>query len=209
MKFSVLLLIIFTLSGCVGGGLGSIEVRDQMELDASSFNHLMIITASAPVTIRTGQVDNIKINLEGTIRINAGDQNAKLGLDVAYEDGVVILQPRFSGGVVTSYSGEPKLTLIVPDGFGKKLRVKTSSGNIDVRGLAGEMHLESSSGNVKATLARNAPFYLYGRIGSGKLFTNLPVSWSGRDFSGKLNGGDPNAVQLVSSSGNISVFLDD
>lgn len=209
MKFSVLLLIILILSGCVGGGLGGIEVRDQTELDASSFNQLTIITASAPVTIRTGQADKVKANLEGTIRITNGDQNARLRLKVVYEAGVAILQPQFVGGVVTSYSGEPRLTLIVPDGFMTQVSVKTASGDIDVRGLGRGLQLESSSGDVKAALSRNASFDLSGRVGSGKLFTSLPISWSGRNFSGKLNGGGSEFVYLVSSSGNIVIVLED
>lgn len=224
MKKSIVLVLTLLLFVWIGNP-GNVVVRDQLTLDSAEINHLKIDTISASVKVTTADVDNIKIELTGNIRINEGDPNAEFFLEANRQGKTVTVQPQLKNGKVNSYSGAMEITVVMPTNL-ETLTVTTVSGDIDVLDFMGESYLESVSGNIyvkninqipnalnaesvsgriEALLPNKAGFHLSVSTVSGRLHIGFPVTVSGNKFSGPVNRGGSTQVKLNTVSGSIVV----
>lgn len=110
----------------------------------------------------------------------------------------------------------------------KLYKIKTSSGNIDIRTLSGsgavdassgnikigykevgdELRANASSGNVKLTLPKDISFEFYGQCTSGNIDTDFDVNYKnkkGNEATAKIGNEPYKKINVETRSGNIEI----
>lgn len=162
------------------------------------------------VRARSGSGDIRVTSTEGGVhlRTGSGDIDAKqVGGPLAAETGSGDIQVDLVGTEsveVTSGSGDMRLT-----GVRAALRASTGSGNIVVEGIPGDdWSLHSGSGDLTIRLPEGAAFDVYVKTGSGRIWTDHPMTVRGyvgpHGLEGAVGGGGPR-VELRTGSGDIRI----
>ncbi|MBI4467606.1 MAG: DUF4097 family beta strand repeat protein [Acidobacteria bacterium] len=181
-----------------------------------------------PVSADTGS-GSIRIsNIRGEVRADTGSGDIELDSiegDVSVDTGSGLIRATgIAGGFVADTgSGSVRLEQIAPGrvqidtgsgsvtamGVRGSLTVDTGSGDITVQGEpAGEWRLEASSGSVTVRLPAQAGFDLDAHTGSGRIYTEHPITVRGalgrNTLQGKVRGGGF-LLFVKTSSGNIYI----
>lgn len=200
--FSLLLL----LTGC------SDASADMESVDIAGIETIVVTTSSTDVTVEQGSSDQLEVVLDTNDRgpelavTKNGDQLEVAAKGPMFRFGLIHIGRLFG-------NHQPTLTVKVPEGYERNLKIDGTSGDVALMGLVLE-HLEvkSSSGNVDAKdmIAHEVE----GMTSSGNMAitfaefrTNMHVTSSSGDIRIRLNEENPD-VSLEAETASGSTYVD-
>ncbi|MFQ5817010.1 MAG: DUF4097 domain-containing protein [Terriglobia bacterium] len=193
-----------------GSGSQSIEgIRGPVNADTGS-GSLTISGIGSDVRAHTG-AGNIELDsIQGSVRADTGSGSIR-GIAIAggfWADtgsGSVRVELTAAGDVeIETGSGSVEVR-----GVRGAVRVSTGSGRINVAGApAGDWKLGAGSGSITVRLPAEAAFDFYTRTGSGRIYTDHPITVQGsigrRELRGQVRGGGFR-LEVRTGSGNIRI----
>jgi DUF4097 and DUF4098 domain-containing protein YvlB len=216
--FSALVCLLFSLNAAAQDFRKSYEIGQNGSINVRNVSGDVTVTGYEGETVlvlgfKEGR-DRDLVRVEDNSAGNKVDvrarypENCECNASIRFE--VKVPRGNYKFDAISSTSGDVEVTGVSGD-----LRAKSTSGNVEVEiaqlNGAGDMDFASTSGNVRVKLPANLDADVRMSTASGGLKTDFPLTIEepergpGRRASGRIGGGSRN-LRLSSTSGSVSLL---